>query len=75
MKALPIKKGARYMNDFIAKNAKQLDLCLRMLYAEKCEFTVTVQENSAGKIYYGVNVTADEGKKTKLREIYSRILS
>ena len=59
------------MYDFIAKNPKQLDICLRMLYAEHCEFTLTVRETvPSGKIVYAVTALTGEVKKAQLREKY-----
>jgi len=32
------------MEGFIAKNAKQLDICLRLMYAEHVRYSVEVRE-------------------------------
>ena len=37
------------MQEFIANNPKQLDLCLKMLYAEKIDFLVHVNETNKRK--------------------------
>lgn len=62
------------MKEFIAKNPKQLDICLRLLYAEKVHFSVVVKETEKHKIEYGIGVHADEKTVELLREKY-RILT
>ena len=42
------------MNPFIAKNATQLDRCLKFLYSEGVQFSVEVKETDKGKIVYEV---------------------
>lgn len=58
------------MYDFIAKNPKQMDICLRMLYAEHCEFTLEICETPTGKIVYAITALTGEEKKAQLREKY-----
>lgn len=62
------------MKEFIAKNPKQLDICLRLLYAEKVHFSVVVKETEKHKIEYRIGVHADEKTVESLREKY-RILT
>lgn len=47
------------MKEFTAKNPKQLDLGLRLLYAEQIGFSVKVCENEKRKIEYGIAVDAN----------------
>lgn len=62
------------MKELIAKNPKQLDICLRLLYAEKIGFTVHVHESNKKKIYYGISITVDAKKQAEIEEKY-RILT
>lgn len=62
------------MNGFLAKNPKQLDLCLRLLYAERIDFIVKVEETAKRKIVYKVFAKADTEKQLELKEKY-RILT
>ncbi len=62
------------MKELIAKNPKQLDICLRLLYAEKIGFTVHVHETNKKKIYYGVAIHTDEETQAAIEEKY-RILT
>ena len=45
------------MKEFRAKNPKQLDLCLKLLYAEHMGFSVSVSENIKKKIEYVITVS------------------
>lgn len=63
------------MKEFIAKNAKQLNLCLRMLYAENVSFAVTVKETDKRKIIYGVSVQVDDETFQQLKEKYRILIS
>lgn len=62
------------MNGFLAKNSKQLDLCLRLLYAERIDFIVKVEETMKRKIVYKIYAKADTEKQLELKEKY-RILT
>lgn len=62
------------MNMLIAKNPKQLDICLRFLYAEKVEFCVSVCEDEKRKIFYEISVIANDREIKLLKEKY-RILT
>ncbi len=62
------------MNGFMAKNPKQLDICLRLLYAEKVSFTVRVIETHKRKIEYTVYAEADQQQISELKEKF-RILT
>ena len=63
------------MYDFIAKNSKQLDICLRLLYAEGQLFSVSVQESAKGKIFYVIAINADDETKKILRDKYRIMIS
>ncbi len=63
------------MKDFIAMNAKQLDLCLKMLFAEGIEPAVKTLRNGKGKIYYRIGVNIDDATYNKLSERYSIMIS
>lgn len=62
------------MNGFLAENSKQLDLCLRLLYAERIDFIVKVEETMKRKIVYKIYAKADTEKQLELKEKY-RILT
>ena len=63
------------MNMLIAKNPKQLDICLRFLYAEKVEFRVSVCESDIGKIYYEIATITDDKAIKLLQEKYRILIS
>ena len=63
------------MNEFEAKSPRQLDLCLRMLYAENVQFSVRIKENDKGKLMYVIGVKVDEHEYIKLREKYRILIS
>ena len=63
------------MREFTAKNSKQLDLCLKLLYAERIGFSVRVCENTKKKIEYRIHVQATEQKATELEEKYRILIS
>ena len=62
------------MREFIAKNSKELGICLKLLYAENVKFYVDVHENDKKKIYYSIEVDTDEQRREAIREKY-RILT
>ena len=62
----------RYLD---AKNPKQLNLCLRMLYAEKVKWAVDIVEDSNGKIRYKIGVDANEEEFLVLKEKYRILIS
>ena len=65
------------MNMLIAKNPKQLDIGLRLLYAEKVKFQVQVDENEYRKIYYSIHIdrTLSEDATKLLMEKYRILIS
>lgn len=71
----PIMEGGEIMRTFLARNPKQLDLCLKLLYSEKTPFSVRVVESTKKKIEYeiGVNVTGEH--MTELEEKYRIMIS
>ena len=58
-----------------ANNSKQLDICLRLLYAEKHEFIVKVRETDNGKIYYEISVNTTEETMSVLEEKFRILIS
>lgn len=58
-----------------ARNPKNLDICLRLLYAEKIDFIVSVCENEKGKIYYSIYVLTNEEKYVEIHEKYRVLIS
>lgn len=63
------------MKSFVAKNPKQLNLCLRLLYCEHVPFSVNVFETDKKKIAFEVQVDVDEQKMAELREKYRILIS
>lgn len=63
------------MRYLIAKNPKQLNLCLRMLYAEGVKWTVDIVEDNNSKIRYKIGVDANEEQFLLLREKYRILIS
>ena len=63
------------MDHLIAKTPSQLDRCLRLLYAERLQFYVSVCEDDKGKIYYEISVNADDQTFARVREKYRIMIS
>lgn len=63
------------MRKFTAKNPKQLDLCLRLLYSEGVTFSVRVVESAKKKIEYEIGVDVSEQRMTELEEKYRIMIS
>lgn len=63
------------MNGFKAYNPRQLDICLKMLYADGIDFTVKVAETSKGKIVYNICIVVSEDVMEKLQERYRIMIS
>lgn len=63
------------MKTFLARNPKQLDLCLRLLYSERLIFSVRVVESAKKKIEYEIGVQAPEEKINELAEKYRILIS
>ena len=63
------------MKDLLAKNAKQLDLCLKLLYAEKIGFSLKVREDQKRKIIYSVIVEVADEKFAELEDKYRILIS
>ena len=63
------------MKGLEAKNSKQLDICLRMLYSEKVRFIVEVRETNKQKIVYWIGAIVDEQKFKALKEKYRILIS
>lgn len=60
---------------FVAKNSRQLGICLKMIYDEKLKYSVTVYENEKRKIEYEVMAVADKELAEKLKERYRILIS
>ena len=58
----------------IAHSSRQLGLCLKLLYAEKREFIVRVEENSKRKINFVVVVMDIEAEDFEILSEKYRIL-
>lgn len=57
-----------------ADNACQLDICLRMLYAECVEYNVVLRERDDGELFYVVHIDSlDASNRTfdELSRLYS----
>ena len=63
------------MKTFLARNPKQLDLCLRLLYSERLIFSFRVVESAKKKIEYEIGVQAPEEKINELAEKYRILIS
>lgn len=73
--AASIMEGGGPMNELTAFNPKQLDICLKLLYAEGIDFRVVVYETETKKIAYLVKVSADAQTVEQLREKYRILIS
>ena len=74
-KTTPFVKGGISMKEFMAKNPKQLDLCLRLLYSEQVPFAVTVEETDKRKIVYCITIKVEDEKVKELEEKYRILIS
>lgn len=63
------------MKTFIAKNPKQLDLCLKLMHMENVRFTVTVTQPSKHKIVYEVYASVDGAAGEALERKYDVLIS
>ena len=63
------------MQRFVARNGKQLTVCLKLLYAEKVPFSVKVEEYHKGRIMYTIEVTVGPAQMLELREKYRILIS
>ncbi len=61
--------------EFIARTPKQLDICLRLLYAENIRFMVEVQETNNHKIIYAVKALTEAQRISELKETYRILIS
>lgn len=73
--APPVMKGGDFVKSFIARSSRQLDRCLRLLYAEHTEFIVKVKETERRKIMYEILVETDEQTYRQLKEKYRILIS
>lgn len=63
------------MKKFTARNPKQLDICLKLLYSEGVSFTVSVMETTKKKILYEIKADANEHHVEELMEKYRILIS
>lgn len=56
--------------EFTAKNPRQLDICLRMLYSEKIGYSVRISETDQRKIIYLIGISEDAEIVEMLQERY-----
>ncbi len=64
------------MKELLAKNPKQLDICLKLLYAEHVKFSVEVTETATKKIVYLVSAYGlDKLAENVLEEKYHILIS
>ncbi len=63
------------MKVFLARNPKQLDLCLKLLYSEKVTFSVKIRESAKKKIEYEIGAEATELKAAELEDKYRILIS
>ncbi len=63
------------MKTFIAKNPKQLDLCLRLMYSEGVDFKVRVVQTMKFKIVYQIDAWIDGDKANELERKYMILIS
>lgn len=63
------------MKTFIAKNPKQLDLCLKLMYVENIRFTVAVTQPSKHKIIYEIYASVDGTEGDILEKKYNVMIS
>lgn len=62
------------MRYFLAKNDKQLGICLRMLYAEGIQGIVETCVNSKDKIEFRIKIN-EASKFEKLNKLYETLIS
>lgn len=63
------------MRYLYARNPKQLDICLRLLYAENIAFSVEIHETLKDKIIYYIGVLVDGDKMADLERKYKIMVS
>lgn len=63
------------MKELIAKNSKQLAICLKFLHAEKIKFFVDLIEVSNKKIIYQIIVDTDDDTYEVVKEKYRILIS
>lgn len=63
------------MKKFIAKNPKQLDICLKLMYMENVRFSISVTQPSKRKIVYEVYASIDGIAGDDLERKYNVLIS
>ena len=60
----------------VAKNDKELDICLKMLYSKGLNnFPITVAETEKGKIYFEVPFSVTDETFEKLEQTYKILIA
>ena len=62
------------MKELYAKTPKQLDICLRLLFAEGIKFSIQVYKSDKKKIYYGITMAADDETCQAMSEKYDTMI-
>lgn len=63
------------MRTLIAKNDKQLGLCLRLLFNRKVEYSVETLKNAKQKIEFHVELHTDDQTGTDIEQCYKDLIS
>jgi hypothetical protein len=69
------ERRSELMHSFRARNPRQLDICLRMLYADGIPFHVRIEENERQRIEYVISIHSDEDAFLTLLERYRILVS
>lgn len=71
---LPFMKEVKPMHTFIAKNDKQLGLCLKLLYSCGIQSQVELRLNEKDRIIYLITVKTDDDTWRKLEFEYKVLI-
>lgn len=72
----PIMKGGKSMNKFfVAKNAKQLDICLKMLDGFDISGAFVKPKMTNNKTEYYINIDVDDALFKQLEKVYGHLIS
>ena len=58
------------MQELTARGAREIDICLRTIYAHKKEFKVNVCEDEKGRVYYRVELDIDQDEYDSINREY-----
>ena len=62
------------MKEFVAKGSRQLDICLRMLFANGIKFNVIPYKDEKEHVYYIVAVKLNKQKYDELSNLYKTLI-